>query len=584
MLQISRTLTRSQLLMLLLTVAMCVIVARLFFLQVIQHEYYVALATEEQVKKLVIPADRGKIYAMDGTTPVPLAMNQQVYTMFADPSVVDKPDKVAHVAREIVGGNLVVDNVEKTIKDGKEEKSMYRVLAKGVTLRQAELIKDRKLRGIGFQEVSKRVYPEGNMAAQVLGFVNNEGKGQYGVEEQLNTRLTGKDGLLKSVTDIANVPLSIGNDNIRKDAVNGDDIVLSVDRNIQAKAQEALMAGLQRTGATHGSVLVMDPNTGKVLAMADMPTYSPADFSSVRAEDDQVFRTVATTVPYEPGSVMKTFTIGTGIDRGVIDANSTFYNTDKVQIEDRTITNVLKGLTGTITMQTALNNSLNTGMVNIAQRLGDGKNINDASRKTIYEYFHDKLGLGELTGIQIAHEQKGIVISPNDVQGNAVRYSNMVFGQGLDVTMLQVAAGFSALINGGTYHSPSIVEGTYKDGTVKQEQHSTTRQNVISADASAKTKEMVHQARIGYTHDDLPGYYVGGKTGTSQTLENGQYTSKQTIGTYLGFGGTDAETKYVIMVQVSGENMNLEGGLHAMPIFTDISNWLLGYYQLQPRA
>ena len=584
MLRIGRTLTRSQLLMLFLTAAMLVIVARLFYLQVIQHEHYVALATEEQVKKLVIPADRGKIYAMDGTTPVPLAMNQQVYTMFADPSVVDKPAEVANVAREIVGGNLVVNDVENAIRDGEAEKSMYRVLAKNVTLRQAELIKERKLKGVGFQEVSKRVYPEGGMAAQVLGFVNNEGKGQYGVEEQLNDRLIGTDGILKSVTDVSNVPLSIGDDNIRKDAVNGDDIVLTVDRNVQAKAQDALMAGLQRTGATHGSVLVMNPNTGKVLAMADMPTYSPADFSSVRAEDDQVFRTVATTVPYEPGSVLKTFTVGTGIDRGVIDANTTFYNTDKVQIEDRTITNVLKGLTGSISMQTALNNSLNTGMVNIAQRLGDGTTINGAARNSIYEYFHDRLGLGEQTGIQIAHEQKGTVISPNDVQGNAVRYSNMVFGQGLDVTMLQVAAGFSALINGGTYHSPSIVEGTYEEGKIKEEQHSAIRENVISADASAKTKEMVHQARIGYTKDDLPGYYVGGKTGTSQTLENGEYVSTQTIGTYLGYGGTEEETKYVIMVQVSGENMNLEGGLHAMPIFTDISNWLLGYYQLQPKA
>lgn len=584
MLRIGQTLTRAQVLMLLLTAAMLVIVARLFYLQVIQHEHYVALATEEQVKKLVIPADRGMIYAMDGETPVPLAMNQQVYTMFADPSVVDKPAEVADVAQDIAGGNLVVDDVEQAIRDGEAEKSMYRVLAKNVTLRQAELIKERKLKGVGFQEVSKRVYPEGAMAAQVLGFVNNEGKGQYGVEEQLNNRLVGEDGILKSVTDVANVPLSIGDDNIRKDAQNGDNIVLTIDRNVQAKAQEALMAGLQRTGATHGSVLVMDPNTGKVLAMADMPTYDPADFSSVRAEDDQVFRTIATTAPYEPGSVLKTFTVGTGIDKGVIDANTTFYNTDKVQIEDRTITNVLKGLTGSITMQTALNNSLNTGMVNIAQRLGDGKSINGAARGTIYEYFHDRLGLGEKTGVQIAHEQKGIVISPNEVQGNAVRYSNMVFGQGLDVTMLQVATGFAALVNGGTYHSPTIVEGTYADNKIKQENHSTTREHVISPEASAKTKEMVHQARVGYTQDDLPGYYVGGKTGTSQTLENGEYISTQTVGTYLGFGGTDEETKYVIMVQVSGENMNLEGGLHAMPIFTDISNWLLGYYQLQPRA
>lgn len=558
------------------------IVLRLFFLQIIQHDHYVALANEEQVKKLVIPAHRGMIYALDGDTPVPLAMNQQVYTLFADPTVVDEPQKVEQAVRDIAGGNLIVDDIQKALADSRAEKSMYRVLAKNVSLRQAELIKSKKLKGVGFQEVSKRVYPEGDMAAQTLGFVNNEGKGQYGVEQSLNERLTGKDGLLKSVTDVANVPLSIGKDNIRNDPVDGDNIVLTIDRNIQAKAQEALLAGLERSGATHGSVLVMDPNTGKVLALADYPTYNPAEFTKV--QDEQVFRNIATTEPYEPGSVLKTFTVATGIDKGVIDAQSTFYNTDKIQVEDRTITNALKGITGTITMQRALDNSLNTGMVTIAQRLGDGKSINKGARDTLYDYFHNRLGLGERTGVEIANEQKGILISPNDVQGNAVRYSNMAFGQGLNVTMMQVAAGFSAIINGGTYHSPTVIAGTYDNSQLKPENNSQTRQNVISASASAQAREMIHQARAGFTNTDTPGYYVGGKTGTSQTLENGQYISTQTVGTYLGFGGTDAESKYVIMVQVSGKNMNLEGNKHAMPIFTDLSNWLLGYYQLQPRA
>ena len=566
----------------LLTGAMVVIVLRLFFLQVIQHDHYVALAKEEQVKKLVIPASRGMIYALDGDTPVPLVMNQQVYTMFADPMVVDKPAQVAQVVRDIAGGNLVVENVEQNLAEGKTQKSMYRVLAKNVTLRQAELIKAKELKGVGFQRVSKRVYPEGQMAAQTLGFVNNEGKGQYGVEQELNDRLTGTDGLLKSVTDVANVPLSIGKDNIRQEAVNGDNLVLTIDRNVQAKAQEALLAGLQRSGATHGSVMVMDPETGHIVALADFPTYSPADFTNV--QDEQVFRNIATTEPYEPGSVMKTFTIATGIDKGVINAGSTYYNTDKIKVEDRTITNALKGVTGTITMQSALNNSLNTGMVTIAQRLGDGERINKTSRDTIYDYFHNRLGLGERTGVEIANEQRGILISPDEEQGNAVRYSNMAFGQGLNVTMMQVAAGFSAIINGGTYHSPTVIAGTYENGRLKNENNSKTRPGVISANASAQAKEMIHQARVGYTNTDTPGYYIGGKTGTSQTLENGQYINSQTVGTYLGFGGTDAAAKYVIMVQVSGKNMNLEGNKHAMPIFTDISNWLLGYYQLQPRA
>ena len=571
--------SRSQFLAWALSVAMFVIVLQLFNLQVVQHSHYTALANREQVKKLVIPASRGMIYALDGDMPVPLVMNQQVYTVFADPTVIKKPDEIERVIREVAGAEIVSGDIQKILKD---TSSLYKVLARGISLRQAELIKKKRLAGVGFQKNSKRVYPEGQLASQTLGFVNSESKGQYGVEEKLNERLTGKDGVLKSVTDVANVPLSIGKNNIREDPVDGESVVLTIDRSIQSKSEEVLLAGLKRSGANEGSVIVMDPQTGKVLSMANYPTYNPAEFTKV--QDASAFVNGTTSLPYEPGSVLKTFTVAAGIDKGVINAGSTFYNTDKIQVDDATISNAFKGLTGTITMQSALNNSLNTGMVTIAQRLGNGNYITKGARDTIYDYFHNRFGLGKLTGVQLANEQKGIVISPDDksAQGNAVRYSNMAFGQGLDVTMLQVSAGFSSIINGGVYHQPTIIAGTYKDGKLHPEPSGNSRAGVISASASEQTREMIHQARVGYTNADRPGYYVGGKTGTSQTIHNGKYVSNQTIGTYLGFGGTKSQTKYVIMVQVSGKGMNLEGNKHAMPIFTDLSNWLLEYYQLQP--
>lgn len=571
--------SRSQFLAWALSVIMLIIAARLFYLQIIKHSHYTELANREQVKKLVIPANRGMIYALDGNTPVPLAMNQQVYTVFADPTVIDKPNEIERIVREVAGAEVVAGDMQKALHD---KSSQYKVLARGISLRQAELIKKKRLRGVGFQKTTKRVYPEGQLASQTLGFVNNENVGQYGVEEKLNKRLTGKDGVLRSVTDVANVPLSIGKNNIRKDPVDGDSIVLTIDRSIQSKTEEVLQAGLQRTGATQGSAIVMDPHTGRVLSMVSLPTYSPAEFTKV--QDAAAFINGSTSVPYEPGSVLKTFTVATGIDKGVINAGSTFYNTDKIRVDDATITNAFKGLTGTITMQAALNNSLNTGMVTIAQRLGNGNYITKGARDTLYDYFHNRFGLGKLTGIQVANEQAGTVISPDDksAQGNAVRYSNMAFGQGLDVTMLQVCAGFSSIINGGVYHEPTVVAGTYKDGKIYPEPARPSRSGVISPSASEQTREMIYQARAGYTDTDRPGYYVGGKTGTSQTIENGKYVSNQTIGTYLGFGGTKSKTKYVIMVQVSGKGMNLEGNKHAMPIFTDLSNWLLEHYQLQP--
>lgn len=574
--------SRLRILAVLLIGIMAVFVARLFYLQVIRHDYYVSLANKEQLKQLVIPAQRGEIYALDGDTPVKLVMNETVYTVFVDPKIVDEPDKIIDLIHRVAGGNAQPD-LDKLLA---KKETRYQVVAKKVSQKQAELMKKEKLKGLGFQKTSQRVYPEGQLAAQTLGFVDNEGKGKYGIEGALNERLTGKDGLLQSVTDVSNVPLTIGNNNINIPPKNGDDVVLTVDRNIQSYAEKALAEGMKKSGATHGSVMIMDPQSGKVMAMANLPTYNPGEYNKV--QDIAAFNNGTISAPYEPGSDIKTLTVATGLDKGVIRPNSTYNNTDYIKVEDRTITNATKGQTGVITMQHALNYSLNTGMVTIAQRLGDGSHITRAARDTIYAYFHDKLRLGERTGIELANEARGIIIPPTDPDGGAVRYSNMAFGQGMDVTMVQVCAAFSTIINGGTYYQPTVIAGTMSDdGT-----HFTpaapkpSQQNVISKNTSETVREMVHQARTAfYASQDKPGYFTGGKTGTSQALKNGKYVDNETIGTYLGFGGSSPEElKYVIMVQVSGENMNLEGGKHAMPIFTDISNWMIDYLKLQPKG
>ncbi len=563
----------------LLLVMMALFVVRLFYLQIIKHDDYVAQATAEQVKPLTIPAKRGLIYAMDGDTPVQLVMNQTVYTLFVDPATVTQPDKVKDVVRRVAGGNLR-SNIDKLIA---KKETRYQIIGTKLSRQQAEMIKKENLKGVGFQEVSQRVYPEGGLAAQTLGFVNAEGAGQYGVEESLNDRLTGHDGLLKSVTDISGVPLTIGNQNINKPAKNGDNIALTIDRNVQAYTEKALAAGLERSHATHGSVVVMDPQSGKVMAMANLPTYKPAEFTKVT--DADAFNNPVITKPYEPGSDIKTFTMATGLDKGVIQPDSTYNNTDYIKVEDRTITNATKGQTGPITMQTALNYSLNTGMVTVAQRLGDGNSITLGARQSLYDYFHNRFGFGQKTGIELAGEQAGIIISPDRVEGNAVRYSNMTFGQGMDLTMIQVASAFGALVNGGTYNYPTIIAGTVaKDGSLTPAPQKAPRTGVISAATSEKIHQMIHTARTTfYAKNDKPGYDIGGKTGTSQTIENGKYVDNQTIGTYLGYGG-DTTPRYVIMVEVSGKNMNLQGNKDAMPIFTDISNWMIDYLKLQPKG
>jgi len=571
--------SRSLILAVLLIGIMIVFVVRLFYLQVIKHDDYVAQAAAEQIKPLTIPAKRGLIYAMDGDTPVQLVMNQTVYTLFADPATVSNPGKVLEVIRKVAGGNLRPNLETLLAKKG----TRYQILGTKLTRQQAEMIKKESLTGIGFQEMSQRVYPEGSLAAQTLGFVNAEGNGQYGIEEQMNGALTGHDGLLKSVTDVSGVPLTIGNQNINKPAQNGQNVVLTLDRNVQAYTEKALAAGLERSHATNGSVIVMDPQTGKIMAMANLPTYNPSEFTKV--QDAAAFNNAVISTPYEPGSDIKTFTVATGLDKGVIQPDSTYVNTDSIKVEDRTISNATKGQTGTITMQTALNYSLNTGMVTIAQRLGDGTSITTGARNTMYDYFHNRFRFGQLTGIEVAGEQAGTVWSPDTQQGNAVRYSNMAFGQGMDLTMIQVASAFGSLVNGGTYYQPTVVEGAIDDnGNFQKAAPRQKYDSVISGASSAKIHTMIHDARAAfYAKNDRAGYDIGGKTGTSQTIENGKYVDNQTIGTYLGYGG-DSAPRYVIMVEVSGKGLNLQGNKDAMPIFTDISNWLVDYLKLQPKG
>lgn len=560
---------------------MVIYVFRLFYLQVIRHDHYVQLANEEQLKSLTIPAKRGVIYGLDGSTPVPLVMNETVYTAFVDPQVIKEDRNIIAALNDIAGGNVRANLPELLAK----KDTRYQIVATKLTRLQADKLKERKLAGLGFHAESQRVYPEGSLAAQVLGFVNAEGKGNYGVEAGLNARLSGVDGQLRTVTDVRDVPLTIGSQNVNVPAKDGESIVLSIDRNVQSHAEEALKKGIEKAGAAKGSIVVMDPSNGKVMAMANYPSYNPAEFSKVT--DGAVFNNAVISAPYEPASVIKTFAMSTGVDKGVITPQSTYTNTDSIKVDDRTIRNAFLGLTGTRTMQDVLDNSLNTGTVTVAQRLGDGTNITRASRDTLYEYYHNRFGMGELTNIELANESQGVLISPTETEGNAVRYANMTFGQGLDVTMIQVVSAFSSVVNGGRYYQPSVVQGVLNKttGKVMPEDHSALRQT-ISAETSATMRQMLHDSRhsVAYMRSaDRQGYTIGGKTGTAETLKNGVYVKSETVGTYLGYGGTDAP-KYVIMVQVSAPGRNLEGGIHASPIFTDMSNWMIDYLRLPPKG
>ncbi len=574
--------SRTGCLAIVLLVAMAAFVLRLFQLQILQYSKYTEMARASQQRQFIIPAERGKIYMMDGKTPAPVVLNQAVYTVIADPHAVNDKEREQIITslREVAGGEMT----DKAAERLSNKNSRYEVLAKNITRTQAEKLKEKNFAGILYQQGSLRSYPEGALGAHVLGFVNAAGEGQYGIEGALDKRLKGRDGLLQSVTDVRNVPLTVGKNNMRIEAKPGDNLVLTIDRNIQNQAEVALKKGIEAANATEGSAIVMNPKNGQILAMANYPTYNPAEFN--KQKNPAVFMNSAAMAPFEPGSIVKSFSFATAIDKGAITPSSTYNNTDCIKVADRTMCNALKGLGGTMTIQGAFNNSLNVGTITAIRRLGNGSQINLAARQTLYEYYHDKFGFGSKTGLELG-EAAGYIYPPDSVEGNEVRYSAMTYGQSMNLTMVQVAAGFSSLVNGGQYYKPTILSGTIdNEGHFQAVENKTLRQTV-SGNTSSQMRTMLSTARHSsfLSKSDKPGYEIGGKTGTSEAVVNGSYTQKETIATYIGYGGGKNGAEYVIMVRVAapGRGINLQGNIHAGPIFTDISNWMIDYMKIAPK-
>ncbi len=561
-----------------------VLIGRLFYLQVVKHGHYNNLAIAEHQKKFTVPATRGSLYFRDGEQVVPAVINSSVYTLYADPGEIKNPQESA----KYISQKLSLPESE-LLDKLKKENTSYVVLTKRLSRAQVDdlLSEKEKLRGINVTSVPQRVYPEGILGSQLLGFVNDEGVGQYGLEGAINEKLEGTAGTLKAITDVRGVPLSLDDStNIDQEPQDGKSYVLTIDRNVQAKAEEALAEGLKKTGATRGSVIVVDPNTGAVRAMANQPTFDPARYFEVGDDAYERFRNRVVSDPYEAGSVIKVLTMAAGINDGVVTKDSRFNNTGSVQVDDANIRNVEQTVNGSRSMTDVFKYSLNTGVVHVLSQLGGGS-INAQARDKLYNYFTEHYGFGQLTGIEQSGEVTGSIYGPRTEQGNNVRYANMSFGQGMNVSMVQVASAFSALVNGGNYYQPHILEGERAvDGSLQSQPPQPTR-NVVSEATSAQIKEMTHSAlqeTPAVARFVKPGYRIGGKTGTSQTIDpkTGKYTDQNAIGTYLGYGG-DSTPRYVIMVRVDDSKLSgYSGSEAAAPIFGEISNWLLEYYNVKP--
>ena len=575
---------RIEILKVILFVGLSIILVRLFVIQIFEHGSWVAKADEQHTILETITAKRGEIYMLDKGEPVAAVLNQTMYQLVIDPTVTKKED-IQYVIDTFAKDYTIVDLNEVYNTEGLR----YSIVAKNIPRETAQQIAEAAVPAVWLKKTNQRVYPEGQLASGLLGFVNDEGVGQYGTEESLNKQLAGEDGLIKATADVNKVALSIGNDNIKIPAKDGDNIVLSVDRSLEQGVEELATQAIQNTAATNASVLIMDPNNGEVIAMANLPNYDPANYDKVASAAEYINYT--TEVPYEPASICKSFAFSAAINEGKMTADTTYFNEHYTTVDGWKIENAEQRgiLYGTINMKTALYWSLNTGSIQALRLLGDNPNqITQQGRERLYDYYHNKFRLGQITGIELI-EAEGYIEDPNEGWGRDSTYANMTFGQNLGITMVQTASAFSAVVNGGTWRTPTIVKGVLKDGeVVPATRTDKVEDKILSDETSSAMRGMLinnrsYRAAAGV---DRPGYDVGGKSGTAQVIVNGAYddTFAQLVGSYIGFVGPSGELpKYVIMVKMWGEGQGIGSG-DAMDLFDKLSNYVIDYKKIKPKA
>ncbi len=566
-----------------LLLVMAVIIVKLFTIQIVEHEDWSAKAAAQQTLQNVLPAKRGEIYMMDGAEPSPVVLNATVYTVIVDPMLADQKE-ISEKLTAIMGDKQIAKWDDVFANRARR----YYIVGKNVERSAAEKIAEADFDGVWLQANTRRVYPEGTLGSTVLGFVNNDGLGQYGVEGALNETLAGKNGLLKTVKDINNVALSIGDDNVKIPAVDGENVVLTIDKSIQRNVEKIIEEQTRVVGFANISALVMDPNNGRVLAMANYPGYDPANFGRVKSAADYINHVVED--PYEPASVCKTFAFATGIDYGVMTPETTFYNTGSTTVDDWPISNAEQGpeVAGTQTMQIAFNYSLNTGTTQMLRWLGGSEtDITELGRTRLYEYYHDKFGLGQATGIELI-ESAGTVQKPNaEIWGLNGTYANMTFGQNMQVTMLQTATAMASVVNGGKFYTPTIVAGKMVNDKFVENEPKAAARSTVSEATSATMRDMLYGTRRMWRANgtDAPGYYVGGKTGTAQIIKNGAYSLDETSATYIGVGGTEGELPtYLIMVRVWEDGKKAGGQAVALPVFNALKAYVQDALKVRPKA
>lgn len=431
---------------------------------------------------------------------------------------------------------------------------------------------------INFESIETRFYADGNILGQITGFLstkNDEKIGQYGIEGYYDKDLKGVNGEISGKYDTSG-KLIVTSDREVKEAKNGSDIILTIDKSIQYTACKELEDGIERYGAEDGSISIMDPDTGEVLAMCNYPMFDPNDYGNV--DDIRVYENPIITDQLEFGSIFKAITMSAGIDSNAVTPYSTYEDTGCIRkadwpktICDSDIKTMPQGH-GTTTVLEALDKSLNLGSFFVASKVGGEK----------YTEYINNFGFGKETGIENVSEAKGDIrnLSKINYKGGDVYLATASFGQGITVSQIQFMSAFSAIVNGGKLMKPHMVRATIKDGKLMRVEPELIRQ-VITEESSTTMRGMLASVtEKGYSKlAQVKGYYIGGKTGTAQFAENGVYKEK-TMQSFIGFGPV-SDPKFVIMIKLNNPKTEY-ASTSCTPMFSNIAKFLFDYYQIPP--
>lgn len=568
----------------LLVLVLVVFILRLFYLQVIRHDYYKKAALTTQLKEYEIPAERGAIIAQNGEHTVSIVLNEILYTLYADPIYVKDTQLAAEKIADKIGGDQ--NEYKKTLE---KKNTRYVVLRKRLTKDQSEAIVKLGLKGIGTREVPYRTYPQGNLASQVLGFVNDEGEGKYGIEQALNDVLEGQPGRLKAITDVSGVPLAANKDNVNISPKPGDQVVLTIDIGMQKQLEDLLKAGLQRAQSESGSALIINAKNGAIKAMANYPTFNPSEF--YKEDNEKKFMNSSVSAPLEVGSIMKPFTAAAALDVGAVTKDQTYYDPSFYKIDGATVSNIEEdGGAGVRSVRDILQLSLNTGATWLLMQMGGGQ-INKQARERWHDYMVNHYMFGKVTGIEQGYEAPGVIPDPNDGYGLNIRYANTSFGQGMTATPLQMGSALASIINGGVYYQPRLIEKTIdSSGDEHIKQPNTVSKDVVSADVSRSIREMMEytiqkNASLYGFKQKHEAYSIGGKTGTAEIAKpGGGYYDDVFNGMFIGYVGGD-EPQYVIVTRVDRPKIQGYAGSNAAaPLFVDLTEMLLNNFGVTPKS